>query len=188
MRCSAKNVVRQLMSWMKASGLVRAVLFMPLLGVPALCVGNIDAVAATDKECLAIWAKPEIKIEVVRAKPKLNHRKSSDQIERVAKKSGYAKSTRHASLLGLTHSSIGPSLGTATKYKVIKPGKYCLRLEEVRLTFGSRKTSIYIDRKYRKDSCAYNAIYAHEMEHVRINERVINEYIPKIKTRATGAG
>tara|TARA_E500000305_G_scaffold110138_1_gene117166 strand:+ start:833 stop:1579 length:747 start_codon:yes stop_codon:yes gene_type:complete len=139
-----------------------------------------SVLAETDKECLAIWKKPDVKIEVVSNKPRLDHGKSSQQIEQIAKKSGFAKSLRHANLLGLTHSSIGPSLGVATKHAELRGGKNCLRLDWVRLTFGARKTNVYIDRKYRKSSCAYKAVFAHEMEHVRINERVIEEYLPII--------
>ena len=149
-----------------------------------------NAMAEADKACLAIWKKPEVKIEVVSIKPRFDHSKSSQQIERIAKKSGFSKSLRHASLLGLTHSSIGPSLGVATKYKVLEGGKKCLRLDWVKLTFGARKTNIYIDRKYRKGTCAYKAILAHELEHVRINERVIEEYLPiiteELKERSAG--
>ncbi|MZR29386.1 hypothetical protein [Sneathiella litorea] len=137
--------------------------------------------ASTDKECLATWQEPAVTIEIVNAKPALEHGKSSDQIERVAKKSGYAKSTRHASLLGLTSSIISPKLGAATKYKLIAPGEYCLRLDRVTLSFGVRKTDIYIDRKYHKGTCAYKAILDHELKHVRINEQLIAEYVPKIK-------
>ncbi|MAZ02103.1 MAG: hypothetical protein CMN56_03090 [Sneathiella sp.] len=146
--------------------------------------------AETDKECLAIWKNPDVKIEVVSKKPRLDHGKSSQQIEQIAKKSGFAKSLRHANLLGLTHSSIGPSLGVATKYKALEAGQNCLRLDWVKLTFGARKTNVYIDRKYRKSSCAYKAILKHEMEHVRINERVIEEYLPiitnELEERAAG--
>ena len=161
--------------------ILRSFLSVLLLSASGLFIWNTGALAATDKECLATWKEPNIKVEVVNAKPELNHRKSSGQIERVAKKSGYAKSTRHASLLGLTSSSVGPSLGATTKYKVINPDKTCLRLDRVKLTFGARKTDVYIDRKYRKGSCPYKTILAHEMEHVRINNRVIAEYVPRIK-------
>ena len=149
-----------------------------------------NVLAETDKECLAIWKKPDVKIEVVSKKPRLDHGKSSQQIEQIAKKSGFAKSLRHANLLGLTHSSIGPSLGVATKHAVLEAGKSCLRLDGIKLTFGARKTNVYIDRKYRKSSCAYKAILAHEMEHVRINDRVIEEYLPiitrELEERAAG--
>ena len=145
-----------------------------------LLVGVSPSLADTDKQCLAIWVKPTIDIRVASAVPKIDHGKSSDQIERIAKKSGYARSSEHANLLGLTHSSIGPSLGASTKYTQVIPGKYCIRLDTVKLTFGARRTDIYVDRKYRESSCAYQAILEHEKEHVRINEKIVEDYIPKL--------
>lgn len=158
---------------------------MLLTAMPVVLAISNTAWANTDKECLASWQDPRITIEVVNAKPVLDHGKTSHQIEMVAKKSGYAKSTRHANLLGLTYSFITPRLGAATKYKPAKSGKYCLRLDRVSLKFGAQKTSIYIDRKYKKGTCAYEVILAHEREHVRINERIIADYVPKIKRELT---
>jgi hypothetical protein len=165
----------------KPSAILRSITCAFFVGIVGWLIGGVPAFASTDKECLASWEEPRINIEIVNARPILDHQKSSNQIEMVARKSGYAKSTRHASLLGLTHSFITPRLGAATKYKKIAPGKYCLRLDRVSLKFGAQRTSIYIDRKYKKGSCAYKAIMKHEMEHVRINEKVIADYVPKIK-------
>lgn len=136
--------------------------------------------AATDRKCLATWDIPEIKTKYINAKSTLNRRKSGRQIERIAKKSGYSKPQSHGGLLGLTHSSIGPSFAVSTKYIEVEKGRYCLKLSKVEFTFGIRKSEIYVDRKYRKSSCAFKVIYTHEKEHARINEKTVNDYAPKI--------
>ncbi|USG61726.1 hypothetical protein NBZ79_01900 [Sneathiella marina] len=136
--------------------------------------------AATDRECLATWEFPEIQTNYVKAKSNLKRNKSGKQIEKIAKKSGYAKRRGHGGLLGLTHSSIGPSFAVSTKYIEVEKGRYCLKLRKVEFTFGIRKSEIYVDRKYRKSSCAYKVIYAHEKEHVRINEKTLDDYASKI--------
>lgn len=138
------------------------------------------AQARTDKDCLATWEKPQTVIEEVASKPSLNRKKTAGQIERVAKKSGYIKPKGHGSLLGLTHASFTPSLRVGTRYEEVEDGRFCLRLSKVVLSFGIRKTEIYIDRKYRKSTCAYKEILAHEREHVKINQRVVDEYRPKV--------
>ncbi len=185
MRCLANVIVDRRGSSEKLSRFFRSGLRMLLAAIPGVFAVSNAVWATTDKECLASWQDPRITIEVINAKPVLDHGKSSHQIEMVAKKSGYAKSTRHANLLGLTYSFITPRLGAATKYKPAKSGKHCLRLDRVSLKFGAQKTSIYIDRKYKKGTCAYKAILAHELEHVRINERIIADYVPKIKRELT---
>ena len=151
----------------------------------SILVGGIATIASpvqagTDRKCLATWEFPVVKTKYVKAKSKLNRRKTGQQIERIAKKSGYAKTRGHGGLLGLTHSSIGPSFAVSTKYIEVEKGRYCLKLRKVEFTFGIRKSEIYVDRKYRKSSCAYKVIYAHEKKHVRINEKTVNDYAPKI--------
>ncbi|MEH6544837.1 MAG: hypothetical protein V7701_00305 [Sneathiella sp.] len=140
----------------------------------------VPAQAATDRKCVATWEFPDVKTNYVKAKSKLNRKKTGKQIERIAKKSGYSKPKGHGGLLGLTHSSIGPSFAVSTKYIEVEKGRYCLKLRKVDFTFGIRKSEIYVDRKYRKSSCAYKVIYAHEKQHVRINEKTVNDYAPKI--------
>lgn len=149
----------------------------------ASLMASPSALARTDKDCLATWERPKTIIEEVSAKPSLNRKKTAGQIERVAKKSGYIKPKGHGSLLGLTHASFTPSISVGTRSLEVEKGKFCLRLSQVTLTFGIRKTEIYIDRKYRKSTCAYKEILAHEQEHVRINQRVVDEYTPKVSKK-----
>lgn len=181
MQCLIRLIAAWDISLQKCSGRFRSGLCLLSATLWSVIAGSSVASAATDKDCLASWQEPKVSIEVVNAEPVLDHGKSSRQIEIVARKSGYAKSTRHANLLGLTYSFITPKLGAATKYTAEKSGKYCLRLDRVTLKFGAHKTDIYIDRKYPKGTCAYETILAHELEHVRINEQIIAEYVPKIE-------
>ncbi|WP_373085885.1 hypothetical protein [Sneathiella sp.] len=152
-----------------------------LIFAVTLPIGSSNSYAATDKDCLALWKPPIIKVKIMTAVPTINHQISSGQIEKVAKKSGYAKPSEHVRLLGLTNATIGPELGASTKYREVRKGVYCLRLDGVDLNFGARKTVIYIDRKCRESSCAYKVILAHEREHVRINEQITASYLPKVK-------
>jgi len=135
----------------------------------------------TDDDCLGIWVKPEIHIEGLMAPPQFDNSKSSDQIAEVARQSGYARSLNKASLLGLTYAFTGPNIAVETKSREGRNGKRCVRLERVKFSFGARSTDVYVARKYRQGSCAYDAILNHEMEHVRINERIVREYTPKFE-------
>lgn len=143
--------------------------------------GANSAIAATDKECLATWKKPIVEIELLFSSPKIDHSKSAQQIEHVAKKSGYIKPNGLGNLLGLTHASFAPRIGVEVEYRKSKSGLYCLRLTKVNYEFGIRKTDIYVGRKYQKGSCAYKAILEHEQEHVRINQHVVDLYFPKVE-------
>lgn len=181
MQCSGRKLSRLSAATWRSGRMLHALFQVLCIGLLGSIAYLPSAQAGTDAACRAIWKEPEVDIKVVSAAPSLDHGKSSDQIERIAKKSGFAKSSSHANLLGLTHSSTGPTLSAATNSQEVVPGKYCVRLDRVRLTIGSRKTNVYIDRKYRKTSCAYKTILAHEMEHVRINEQIVQDYVPKIR-------
>src|SRR5690606_29151905 len=80
-----------------------------------------------------------------------------------------------------THTFTGPNIAVETSYRKQGDGKLCVRLEGVRFSFGARSTDVYVTRKYRPGSCAYEAILRHEMEHVRTNERLVRAYTPKIE-------
>ncbi|TNE36467.1 MAG: hypothetical protein EP348_06995 [Alphaproteobacteria bacterium] len=122
-----------------------------------------------------------INVEARHARPRIIHQNSSQQIEQIATKSGFAKSERHLHLLGLTNSMIGPRLSITTRMREISKGQLCLRLNTVNFSFGAHKTDIYIERKYHRSSCAYRTILAHEREHVAINDQVISDFMPVLK-------
>jgi hypothetical protein len=154
--------------------------FSLIIALAAISTTINEAKSKTSGECLSTWDEPIVKITYVKAKPKLNRRKSGTQIEKIAKKSGYAKPKGHGNLLGLTHSSIGPSIALSTKYIEAGDGQFCLKLRRVDFIFGIRKSEIFVDRQYSKSSCAFKVIFAHEMEHVKINEKVLDDFSNKI--------
>jgi len=57
-----------------------------------------------------------------------------------------------------------------------KGGSICLWVDSVDLEFSYVKMDVYISSQYREGSCPYNAILAHEKQHVAINQRVLLKY------------
>jgi len=149
--------------------------------VGLMLIGSSGVRAETNKQCLATWKKPVAAIKRVSAKPTINNRKTSKQIEIVARKSRYVTPKGYKRLLGLNNATVARNIGISTTYRKQKNGQSCIRLEKVTLEFGLSKTDIYVDRKYRKSSCAYKATLEHENEHTKINQKVIDEYAPLLK-------
>ncbi|PHQ72209.1 MAG: hypothetical protein COB93_01210 [Sneathiella sp.] len=147
----------------------------------AVLVSAGSAHAETNEKCLASWKKPSIDIKRITAKPTINHKKNSRQIEAVAKKSNFVKAKGYKRLLGLNNVSLAQNISVSTSHSKAKDGRYCIRLEKVSFDFGIRKTEIYIDRKYRKSTCAYKVTLEHENEHTRLNQKTVDEYRPRIK-------
>lgn len=59
-------------------------------------------------------------------------------------------------------------------------GGHCVWVARLRLTVRYPSPDIYIAREYRKGSCEYRAILAHEEEHVRISRATIKRYLPRL--------
>ncbi len=55
-------------------------------------------------------------------------------------------------------------------------GGYCLVLNQVDTSFGIPEFEVFIDKKIPKDSCIYNAIYNHELKHIKSDLSLIEDY------------
>lgn len=66
-------------------------------------------------------------------------------------------------------------------------GYYCVRLSSVDLTVGLGRIDVYVANKYRKNTCAFQAIMRHEREHVEINRRVLRRVMGRIEDQVRTA-
>ena len=139
------------------------------------------AQARTDKKCLDSQVVPEISFRIKNSKVTLNRSKSSAQIKRFASRVNAYKPTIKGRLLGLAYTEVQRRLGVHIGDTRIGENKPCIRLQKVQFEFGLTKSEIFIDRKYKPGTCAYNAILAHEREHMQINNRLMEKYAVKIE-------
>lgn len=59
----------------------------------------------------------------------------------------------------------------------------CGALAALEVGFGFEPHTIYIPAEFAPQSCAYNAIYAHEAKHVAVDKAVLAEYLPVLQQR-----
>ncbi len=59
----------------------------------------------------------------------------------------------------------------------------CGSLAALEVGFGFEPHTIYIPAEFAPQSCAYNAIYAHEAKHVAVDKAVLMEYLPMLQQR-----
>lgn len=107
--------------------------------------------------------------------------KSGEQIEKMVGKSGLGSHVQHGRVRGLTHSQLSVKFSNALLSSQLGSGRFCLALTEVTATLGYDRTTVYVDRKYRKGSCEFNAIMEHENQHVLFNRASLAQSAPKIK-------
>ena len=66
-------------------------------------------------------------------------------------------------------------------------GGYCVRIKSVYANIGYDNFDIKIDKSHKKDSCAYNAVLAHEQKHVDAYLSVIHDLAPDIENSVYNA-
>jgi hypothetical protein len=63
----------------------------------------------------------------------------------------------------------------------------CVALKSVAATVGYNDFTITIDGRHARNSCTYNAILKHELEHVKIYQSVIDDYSEQIMAAVQSA-
>lgn len=76
---------------------------------------------------------------------------------------------------GLTVSKVDVS-GTTKSYVENKRNEVCVGLKEIVFKIGLEKLDVYIDKKYRPNSCAYKVVKEHEDIHVNIFRQAVSFY------------
>jgi hypothetical protein len=86
----------------------------------------------------------------------------------------------HRRILGLMKPDI--RLRTLPKAEgMSKGGKYCFWITGFEVILRYAQVDVYVAREYPEGSCQYNAVYAHEMEHVEVARRNLEIFAPRIR-------
>ncbi len=57
---------------------------------------------------------------------------------------------------------------------------FCFWVRRTELTIHHPAPDIYVAREYRRGTCPYRAVVAHERQHIRTSRALINRYIPRL--------
>lgn len=93
---------------------------------------------------------------------------------------GYVSGTWHRPI-GLAASGFSLRYRPEVSYRRAQGVGYCVFLVRARVTAGYEKFTVYINNDYPEGSCEYDAVLAHEMEHVRIDREVLQKYEAKFQ-------
>ena len=100
--------------------------------------------------------------------------------EIVSDRQGYVAGPWHLPL-GLTVAELGMGFETGFFVRNIQGAGYCVALAEAKVTVGYRDLRVYISSDYAEGTCEFDAIWAHEQEHLQINQGVLEAYKAKFK-------
>ncbi len=83
-------------------------------------------------------------------------------------------------VLGLADT--GLEFGWAVRFEWQAQGAgYCFWVRRTELAVRQPSPDIYVAREYRRGSCPYRAILAHERQHMTISREQINRYLPRLR-------
>ena len=76
--------------------------------------------------------------------------------------------------------SMYQELGITTEIIFVKSG-FCVVLKDININLGYNDFLVKIDKNYKKNTCAYNSVMAHEQKHIDTYLSLIDEYESDIK-------
>ena len=149
-----------------------------------LAVAVVAAVAwtshAADAKCRAPANKPKVRLDMLLGDLAVNHGLGRDQIKTLSDQvTGHVQGPWHVPL-GLTHGAISARYETTFAYGKDR-GMYCVSLTEAEISVGLVELTVYVSNEYARGSCQYNAIHAHEMDHVKRDREVVKRYQERIR-------
>ena len=143
--------------------------------------------ARTNKRCPAPDTTVSIYVKNTPAKVIYKTGHSRSDLERLQRTRGRHASNGKWKILGLTQTKFKYSIETSAKFKKTAGGRYCAYPVSYNLNIGYADFLVYIDRKYRRGSCEYQAILKHENAHVTLYKSYLKRYLPYIKKQAQTA-
>jgi hypothetical protein len=114
----------------------------------------------------------ELKIDI--PEPRLHHDLSIAELDR---KVPHGPGSR---VLGLAKT--GLEFGWSVRFEWQQRGDgFCFWVRRTALSIRQPSPDIYVAREYRRSSCAYQAILAHERQHMKISREQIDRYLPRLR-------
>ncbi len=132
-----------------------------------------DVLAASDCPVdPAIGYDIELKIDI--PEPRLHHNLGIAELDRRAP---HGPGKR---VLGLA--DIGLEFGWVVRFEWQPRGEaYCFWVRRTELVIRHPSPDIYVAREYRRGTCPYQAILAHERQHMSTSRAQINRFLPRLR-------
>lgn len=146
-----------------------------VLVVPALVFPMPGVSGAAAAQC---QGSPEISydidLDIDIPKARLHHDRGIAELGRMAFHGPRGKT------LGLANT--GLDFGWRVEFAWRPEGAaFCFWVRRTELTIHQPSPDIYVAREYRRGSCPYRAVLAHERQHIRTSRDLINRYIPRLR-------
>lgn len=147
----------------------------------SLGLAILSTAPAAAQRCRAPAQAPQITIEAAPGELSFDHRLDDQALKKLVHKLERNMHLTRGAPLGLTTGPVSARYRTRVQIRKLQHGGFCVWPVVVKVTVGFETLTVYLDRKYQKGSCEYEAILAHEMEHVRHNRDAVTRYLPQLR-------
>lgn len=157
---------------------MRVRLFLLLLLFFALAF-PVRAVAG---DCTA--TSPTVSIEPLSGSADVDNSKYQKEIQALSGVGQASHAARIPLAMGLTLTQVMTTSSlTVSVEKTGWTGPKCAKLQAVHVAFGFAPHMIYIPREFAPNTCAYNAIYSHEVQHVNTDLNLLKSRLPALQSK-----
>ena len=135
---------------------------------------------SAEAKCRAPSGKPKVRLNMLMGEVAVDDSLGRDQIKALSDQViGHVQGPWHVPL-GLTHGATSARYETAFSYSKDR-GMYCVSLTKAEISVGLVELTVYVSNEYARGTCQYEAIHAHEMNHVKRNQEVVKRYQERIR-------
>jgi hypothetical protein len=92
-------------------------------------------------------------------------------------------STADSHVLGLTQARYGEQSQVSALFKTMGDGTYCASASALTISFGFQQRIVHVASEIPANSCLHGEVLAHEMRHVAVDEALLREMMPQIRSR-----
>ena len=155
----------------------------PLLAAVLGGMSSVPAPAAAQSNGCDGFPTPTLSVESVLAPIQRDDALTVAQLTRLPGRSPGPVGTTSGHVLGLTQARYGEQSQVSALFKAMGDGTYCSAPRAVTVTFGFQKRTVHVAREIPAESCLHGEVLAHEMRHVAVDEELLREFMPQIRSR-----
>lgn len=145
------------------------------LGLLAIMSGLAAPVAAAPGPCPASGKMPVVNLTVLDGGVFYDFTKTARQIATISGLRSPGQVTR-----GLTSTKFRSGYSVAFEQVKVRDG-VCLYPVAIEAKIGYDPMTVYVEKKYDRDSCQFRVIMQHEQQHVRVNQETLKAFVPRVR-------
>ncbi|WP_051340222.1 hypothetical protein [Azospirillum halopraeferens] len=171
------------MTGMAPSPLSRFTVLTVASAAAAACWLAAAAPAVAQADGCPAFERPQVSVSLTNAPLRRDFTRTIQQLARIPGRAPGPAGSGSGHILGLAHAVFQQTYDIAVSYGQLGDGAYCGALASVSVTFGTQERVVYVARELPRGSCIHREVLDHEMQHVAVDDALMEEYLAIIRRR-----